>query len=316
MEQIKRKRNSKHIKESLFCLAMTGGFILQWFLFWVVGNIESIKLAFTYYDASAGESVFYPRSQMFTNFSSFFADLFTPGIGSYVLNGLYFQALGSFVCMPMGYMVSFIIYKKLKGSEFFKVILYLPSILSGMITGLLYQHFIESGITGFVRDYLGKDIPYLFSDTRYTLMTNTIYTLFIGFASGLLINLGTMSRIPTDLVEYGELEGLSLFQEFYLLTLPLIYPVLEVQCLGIFVNAFLNKGPLYVFYGGNAPDNIQTFGYYLFTSVYGGRTGEATATQAMYGYTSAANLCIGIISVPIVQGTKWLFDKFDPGAEF
>ncbi len=314
MKEITRKRNSKHLQESLFCLGMTGFFILHWILFWVVGNVNSIRLAFTYYDGVAGESILYPTSQLFTNFKNFFADLFTPGVGKYILNGLYFQVLGSFICMPMGYMVSFIIYKKLKGSEFFKVILYLPAILSGMITGLLYQHFIESGITGFVRDYLEKDIPYLFSDTRYNLLTVTIYNLFIGFSGGLLINLGTMSRIPKDLIEYGELEGLSLFKEFYLLTLPLIYPILEVQCLGMFVDIFLNKGPLYVFYGNSAPDNIQTYGYYLFTSVFGGRSGEAT--QYMYGYTSAANLAIGIMSVPIVQGTKWLLDKFDPEAEF
>lgn len=36
----------------------------------------------------------------------------------------------------------------------------------------------------------------------------------------------------------------------------------------------------------------------------------------MFGYTSAANLTIGLVSVPIVQLTKKLFDRLDPEAEF
>ena len=38
--------------------------------------------------------------------------------------------------------------------------------------------------------------------------------------------------------------------------------------------------------------------------------------MAMYGYTTAANLSIGLISIPIVWGTKKLLDRFDPEAEF
>ena len=35
-----------------------------------------------------------------------------------------------------------------------------------------------------------------------------------------------------------------------------------------------------------------------------------------YGFTSAVNLTIGLVSIPIIYGTKRLFDKIDPGAEF
>ena len=123
-----------------------------------------------------------------------------------------------------------------------------------------------------------------------------------------------MSRVPPDLVEYGELEGISLFKEFYLITIPMVFPVLQVQCLGMFTGFFTTQGPLYTLYGGNAPENLQTFGYFMFTSVYQGRGG--IRPELMYAYNSAANLFIGIVSIPIVQATKWLFDKFDPQAEF
>ena len=43
---------------------------------------------------------------------------------------------------------------------------------------------------------------------------------------------------------------------------------------------------------------------------------SGVAADFMYGYTSAANLLIGLVSIPIVYGTKKLFDRFDPEAEF
>ena len=102
-----------------------------------------------------------------------------------------------------------------------------------------------------------------------------------------------------------------MFREFIGLTLPLMYPLIEVQLLGVFVGFFTASGPLYALYAENASPSVTTFGYYMFTRIVGRNAGEV-----YYGYTSASNLLIGLISVPLVYGTKWIFDKFDPEVDF
>lgn len=306
------KKNKK--QESIFCFCVTIVFILQWLLFWLYGNVNSIRLAFTRFNVVTETHDLLPIDRIFENFSNFITDIFSSNGGSYVVNGIIMHLISSFLCIPISYMVAFIIYKKLPMSGFFKVVLYLPSILSTMVTVLLFKHFIEGFVDGLWALWFEKPLPFLFMDPAYNWMIIIVYIIFFGVPGSLLVNLGTMSRVPKELIEYCELEGASLFKEFCLITVPMMFPIVQVQCLGLFVGFFTTQGPLYTLYGGAAPENVQTFSYYIFTSIFGGRGG--VRPELMYGYSSASNLLIGLVSIPIVQLTKWLFDLMDPGAEF
>lgn len=313
---MKNKNNlkSRYVQDSLFCLSVVAVFVVQWIVFWVIGNLNSIRLAFTEFNVKTETHDLLAFNELFKNFKMFVTDIFGSANGRYVLNGVIMHTLSVIVCLPVSYMIAFILYKKLPMSEFFKVLLYLPAILSTMVTVLFYKHFIEGFLDGLWYKLFDKALPFVFIDPTYNWLIISIYIIFFGLPGNLLINLGTMSRVPPDLVEYGELEGISLFKEFCTITLPLMFPVIQVQCLGLFIGFFTTQGPLYSIYGSDAPENLVTFGYYMFVSVYEGRGG--VRPELMYGYNSAANLLIGLVSVPIVQLTKVLFDKLDPGAEF
>lgn len=301
-------------KENIFCFCVVIVFVLQWLLFWLYANFNSIRLAFTEFNIHTEKHTYLPFGQWFQNFENFVSDLFNNAGGKYVLNGALMHLLSTVVCLPLSYMIAFIIFKKLPGTGFFKVALYLPSILSAMVTTLLFRHFIEGFLDEVWFKIFHKSLPFVMIDPKYNWWVVASYIVFFGLTGNLLINLGSISRVPPELIEYGELEGISLFKEFIHITLPLIFPVLQVQCLGLFVGFFTAEGPLYSLYAGGAPENLITFGYFMFTSVYEGRGG--VRPELMYGYNSAANLLIGVFSIPIVQATKKLFDLFDPEAEY
>lgn len=314
MMQIKKKSEKANIKEHLFCLIILVPFIVQFLIFWLYANFTSIRLAFTYYNPSLDEHVLLPIGRLFENFIKFITELSSQTGKSYILNGAYYHLINVFLCLPFSYMIAYVIYKKLPGTGFFKVMLYLPQILSSMVTVLVFKHFIESGIDGLFLQTFDKQMPYLFQDIHYNRMIITVYMIYYGLPGALLINLGTMSRVPPDLIEYGKLEGITMWKEFTLVVLPLMFPLVQVQCLGLFSGLFTAQGPLFTFYDNAAPENLQSFGYYMYISI--ARNDSRTAAKYMFGYTSAANLTIGLVSVPIVQLTKKLFDRLDPEAEF
>ena len=313
--KLKLDTTKSKVAENLFALSVLILFFIQFLVFWVYGNFNSIKLAFMEYNATQSDFLLLPLNRFFDNFVKFFNEIFSGAGFDLVLNGAYFHILSSFICLPFSYMLAYIIYKKLPGSGFFKVVLYLPAILSSMVMILLFKHLIESGIDGFITEVFKTKMPFVFRDPKYNRLVISVYVIFFGLPGSLLVNLGSMSRVPHELVEYGELEGISLWKEFCLITVPMVFPVLQVQCLGLFAGFFTAQGPLFVFYDNDAPKNLQTFGYYLFIQV--GRNADGNeAAKYMYGYSSAASLTIGLVSIPIVQATKLLFDKLDPGAEF
>lgn len=315
-----RSRKNAHI----FCICVLAFMLVQWCIFFVYANINSILLSFKYFDPKTQTQVFYPVNQMFTNFVSFLKDLFSSSapLGKYFINGMIYH-LSGLICLPISLIFAFIIYKKLPATGAMKIILFLPSIISGMVIALLFKVFMREGLLGFWANIL--DLPYSeftspLADEDKVFLTLILYQVFFGMPGSLLINIGTMSRTPVDLVEYGRLEGFSYFQEFRYLTLPLMFPVLQIYCLGMFVGFFTAQGPLYAIYGDGSsgtflPENAISFGYYMMISAISSSM-RGVDPQFSYGYTSAANLLIGLLSIPIVYGTKKLFDKFDPEAEF
>lgn len=311
---IQKSYDRMHRKEVIFCLAVLVPFLIQFCIFWIYANFNSIRLAFTYYKPLEDSHVLLPFSRLFENFGKFIGDIFSESGFAYVLNGAYFHIISTFVCLPVSYMIAYIIYKKMAATGFFKVMLYLPSILSGMVTVLVFKHFIESGVDGVFLKITGENMPYVFRDEKYDRLILSMYVIFYSIPGALLVNLGTMSRTPPELIEYGQLEGISMWKEFCLIVLPLMFPLVQVQCLGLFTGFFTNSGPLFTFYGNGAPENVKTFGYFMYISIATPDTPEAA--KYMYGYTSAAQLTIGLVSIPIVQLTKKLFDLFDPEAEF
>ena len=322
----KKKQKTIGMKRAeIFCICTLAYMLVHWLIFYVGQNINSILLAFQKFDPETEKQVFLASSHVFDNFKKFFHDLFQdPSIGKYFLTGALYHLIGV-VALPLSWMVSFVIYKKLPLSGLFKVVLFLPSILSAMVIAMIFKYAALDGFRGVWMNILElpyNEFPSLLYNEKYALPTMIGYQFFFAVNGSLLINIGTMSRTPVDLVEYGKLEGLSLFQEFYTVTLPLMFPMLQVMCLGIFVGFFNAVGPLYALYGdGHAagifmPENIKTFGYYMLTSVISGNANDLGDARYMYGYTTAANLSIGLFSIPIVWGTKKLFDLFDPEADF
>ena len=310
-------------KAHIFALCVLAYMLVQWAIVWIYGNINNILLAFQYFDPETEQQVFYTGSALFTNFKDFFVRLFSDSrIGGYFWTGVIYHLVG-LVCLPLSLMFAFVIYKKMPGAGLFKVVLFLPSVISGMVIAMLFkmmtvEAFREIFVKWFGGTYAEFNAP-LTSNTA-ALPTLILYQFFFGLPGSLLINIGSMTRTPKELVEYGRLEGLSYFQEFIHLTLPLMFPILQIYCLGLFTGFFTAQGPLYAIYSDGSsgmylPENAKSFGYYMMVSVISNNANNAPA-EYMYGFTTAANLSIGLISIPIIYGTKKLFDRFDPEATF
>lgn len=322
----KLNKKSTHRKAGIFCLIAISFMVVQWVIFYLLMHLNSIVLAFKYFDPTKGvngDMVYLPFNSLLTNFKAFVGDLFNePNITRYFFNGALFH-LVALVAMPLSLMVAYVIVKKLPATGFFKVILFLPHVISSMILALMFRYVSLNAFRGIWTNIFHKpynDFPALLVTDKYAFGTLLVYQFFFAIPGSLLINLGTMSRVPTEIIESGKLEGISYFREFINIYIPLMFPVLQVYLLGMFVGFFTAQGPLYAIYGSGAstkiylPDNAKSLGYYMFVSATAD-TGGADK-RYMYGYTAAANLLIGVVSVPIVYITKLILDKFDPGAEF
>lgn len=297
---------------AVFCGCLLAIFVVHWLIFYLYANLNSILLAFQRYSPKTHVYEFLTGKNTFDNFKWIFTEMFVGrDIGNYVLNGFLYQVTSVCIAFPVSVMFAFIIYKKLPMTGVYKVILFLPSMVSAMVIALLFKYFAERGLLEILNSVGLKIDRIFYTDSKLDLIVLLAYSTFMAMPGSLLVNVGTMSRVPDELIEYGRLEGMTMFQEFIHLTLPMMYPLLQVSCLGIFSGIFGAQGALYPMFAEKAPEQARSFGYYIFTAVV-----TDMQSNSMFGYTAAINLLIGAISLPIVWGTKKLFDRFDPGAEF
>lgn len=292
----KSAKNARKRKKTIFLIVMLCIPVLQWLIFWLYVNINSILLAF---QTKTGEWTF-------NNFNSLFHELSTGGtIMVALLNTLKYFAT-NLVIMVLALFISYFFYRHIKGTRVFRVIFYLPGIISSVALTTVFAEFIApAGALGNILEWLGvEEVPELLADSRYATKTIIFYCIWTGFGTNVLLFTGAMKRIPISLIESAQLDGCSMLHEFFSIILPLIWPTIStiiiLNCTGLFAAS----GPILLFTQGKW--QTTTIGYWIFDMVY---------NYNNYNMVSAAGLFFTCIGVPLTLLIRWLIDKI-PTAEY
>lgn len=302
---------TRKIKEKLFLAVLFAYPLAQFFVFYVVVNFNSVMLAFKTYNPADGTYLF----SGLNNFKRVFYDLshdsmLLSGLG----RGMIFYLASTIIGVPVHLMVAYLLYKKIRGANFFRTVLFFPSLIASIAMVIMFKYFVAYGIPEILTKVFKvaeENVPNFFMDTNIAFPLMIFYGLWIGVASGMVIYMSAMSRIPDSIIEFGQLEGITLFREFRSVILPMIYPTVSLFLVTGLAGLFTSSGPVYAFYGDHAQEKLQTLGYYLFTRVIG----ENSSFEA-YPYASAIGLLLTAVTAPIIFGARWLFNKFDPDIEY
>ncbi len=302
MEKVANRRvMSGRKKDLIFYVLMMLFPIAQFSIMYIGVNFNSFLLSFKNIDIDGN------YTWTFSNISDAFNLLRTsPLLRSAAKNSLSSYLLLTFIGTPLGLVFSFYIYKKLPLSGAFRVILFLPSIISAIVMVTIFQFFVERAIPAFWQKAFNVKIKGLIENQASRYATIIFYNIWVGFGTGVLMYSNAMSGIPQEIVESAHLDGATGINEFWRITLPMVYPTLSTFLITGVAGLFTNQINLYSFYGGSAPESVQTYGYYLFT-----RT-QLAKSESEYPLLSAMGLLFTMVIVPLTFGVKWMLEKFGP----
>ena len=210
---------------------------------------------------------------------------------------------------PLGLLFSYYIFKKLPLSGAFRVILFLPSIISAIVMVTIFQFFVERAVPEFVRVLFHKNIPGLMENTATCYGTVIFYNIWVGFGTGVLMYANGMIGISQEIIDSAHVDGVTGLREFWSITLPLIFPTISTFVITGVAGIFTSQLNLFSFYGGAAPENLQTFGYYLYMHT------QAAASRAEYPDVAALGLLLSCVAIPLTLLIKWAMEKFGPSAD-
>lgn len=306
-----RKKSKMSRSKNIFYWCILAFPLLQFLIFYIGVNINSFALAFQKFDLDSGFS-FLKGSHLFDNFKQVlanFKDL--EYLRNAFVNSLIIYVISLVVGLSLALLFSYYIYKKRTLSKFYKVILFLPSVISSITLVIIFKYFAENAIPEIVQKITGKEIEGLLSNPNTEFTAILCFTIFISFGIQTLIYSGAMSSISPEIVEAAKIDGITPMKEFFQITIPMIASTISVFVISSTATIFANQMNLFSFYGPSTSNyNIWNIGYYTYRGIQLQENGLAD-----YTYFAAFGLVMTLITIPVTMLVRYLFNKLDPNEE-
>jgi len=210
-------------------------------------------------------------------------------------NNIIFVLFSVFVQIPIIILISVLISEVRKFFGFYKTVVFLPSILSTAVVGVLFSFAVfhpdlgmvnqilnAVGLESLTRVWLGDESTAFLS----ILITNSWQ--WTGFY--VVLVLAAILGIPKEIYEAADIDGATIFQKLRLITIPLIRSVLMVIILLSITGAMKALDIVLVMTNGGPFNSTELMATHMYTLAY---------KNVEYGYANATANIIFIFTIGI-----------------
>ena len=276
--------------------------VISWLIFYVGVNLTSFTMAFTNKDGVIS----------FDNFIRFWDEINNPVSDIRIAFRNTLLTFGiNLIAFPFKVLVSYFIYKKVPGAPIFRILFFLPSIIFSVALTMIVKQLL--GVNGFVaqaiQDWMNLDYtPVLLADSRFANYTVWAHLIWLNFPGDLVIWGGTFARIPTEVLESGQIDGVNWWQEFTQITVPLVWPTVALNLVLSFCGIFSASGAVFLLTRGDY--GTMTIPAWLYIQLVDQSGTQFTSN--VYNYLSAVGLVLTVISITIsLFIRRWTDKAFD-----
>lgn len=285
-------------KDTLFICLMLAYPVLHFAVFFIYVNISTVKMSFEYLNYATGKieyNMFY--------YKQFFYELVHMDQMRIGLKNSLFAALNNiFIMMPLGVLCGYFFFKKIPCGPVFKVIYFIPNIISIIVLSMVYKYMFDPSlgpIAHVMRTFGWEVIPDFFNDPKYAFPLILLYCNWAGVGYNVLVLSGNINKIPQELVEYGQLEGIGILKELWLIIVPCIWPIISTTIVTGSMAVFTFFIQVQIFTNGNA--ETATIAFIINGLVAGGSQNLEKA--------AAFGICCTLFAAPLLTLLKKLTDK-------
>lgn len=191
----------------------------------------------------------------------------------------------------------------LKG--FFRSLIILPYTIPGFISALVWVGLLNPyyGPVNLAIQRLTGISPQWFSDPTLAKAATLIVNTWLGYPYMLLVSLGALQSIPSDLYEVAQIDGANRWQQFRSVTLPLLLLSIAPLLIGCFAFNFNNFTVIDLVTEGGPPmvGGLTPAGHTDILISYTYRLAFAGGRGADYGFASAISFLIFVIVAAITM---------------
>ncbi|MDO5026379.1 MAG: sugar ABC transporter permease [Tissierellia bacterium] len=183
--------------------------------------------------------------------------------------------------------------EKFKGRNFFRIILYIPNILSVAVIASIFASVygmdqgLINGLLRMINPETYQNIPFL-GDKNYVMYSIAFAMVWQAIGYYMVMYMSTMSQIPEQLYEAANLDGAGRIRQFFDITLPLTWQTIRTTLTFYIISNINIAFQLIKALTGGGPDGASlTLLNYQYEQAY---------TNSAFGYGLAIGVVVFVFS--------------------
>lgn len=302
-------------KRTIFIVSFLALSLIHFAVFWCYINFETIRLTFFEINPATGQETFIGGY----NYTKLFKDIFL-GDNKETSRAFWnsFHAIGiNFIILPISVIVAYTLYKKTYGYKFYRVIFFIPSIISIVVLAAAFREMFRQTNDGYttitgpvaqILSFLGINKQWLTPDVDVDVKWPLIYTFAIlnGMGANVILITSAMNRIPKEISEASRLDGCGYFREMTHVTIPLIMPTITTWVMMIFsaVYSFFMQ-PMLILENPGVEGQYLTTPWQIFNFVSGDSLNQQNLISA-----ACLGIMLTIVILPINLIMRAVLNRF------
>lgn len=276
--------------------------VILFIIFMIVPTINVFKMSLYKWGGFSNNKTFVGLN----NFKILFED---PKFFRSFQNSILLIAVVTIITMVFSLLFAAILSReKIKGDNFFRIIFYIPNILSVVVISAIFSAIYDPSqglLNSIISIFRGKDAdPILWlGDQKLVIYSLVIALVWQAIGYYMVMYMASMSSVPESLYESANLEGAGRMHQFFNITLPLIWTNIRTT-LTFFIISTINLSFLFVkaMTGGKPDGASEVFLSYMYGQAY---------TNSSYGYGMAIGVVVFLFSFALA-GLVNLATKREP----
>lgn len=285
-------RSSK--SRSRFIILCVAPAVILFFLFMVMPTLNVFRMSLFERGAYSPTETFVG----FSNFKTLFKDVkFITSMQNTVLLIVTVTIVTFFFAIVFAAILT---REKIRGQNFFRIIFYIPNILSVVVIAGIFSAIYKPDTTGMLNNIFtllsGHDVVVLWKSQPMVIVSIILAMIWQAIGYYMVMYMASMAAVPLDLYESASLDGAGRLSQFFEITLPLIWTNIRTT-LTFFIISTINMAFLFV-KSMVAPGMSDVALSFMYNQKDAG----------LYGYAMAAGVVIFLfsftLSAVVNQATK------------
>jgi len=240
------------------------------------------------------------------NYVKIFTD---PQFGHDVRNNLLIVAVSLFGQIPIGFILAYILYRKIvKGGNFFETMIFLPITLSAIIVAILWNRmFSPMGTLVYIIRQLTHDPRFIFTiqeDKVWAIFPVLFVILWMYTGLYMVIFLANMQKIQHSTLEAALLDGASEWQILRRIVVPNLVGVVFTTTVLAVSGSLKSFDLVFAMTNGGPARYTEVIGLYLYQNTF-------NYAPNPYGMGGAISMVMIIISVGLISILQRLFGRLE-----